>query len=116
MLKKRKIFYGWWIVLATATLNFFAGGTFIYGFSVFLNPIRNTFGWGAAVTSVAFTLRSFEQGILTPIAGFLVDRVGPKRLMLFGWTAMGLGFSLMSRVDSLWTFYGSFLIIAVNMS
>ncbi len=36
--------------------------------------------------------------------------------MLCGWSAVGLGFLLMSRVNSLWAFYGSFLLIAVGMS
>ncbi len=114
--KKGRIFYGWWIVAAAVVLNFFVGGTFVYGFTVFFNPIRNTFGWGAAVTSVAFTLQRLESGFLEAAAGFLVDRVGPRKLMLCGWSAVGLGFLLMSRVNSLWAFYGSFLLIAVGMS
>ena len=114
--RKKKIFYGWWIVAAAIVLNFFVGGTFVYGFTVFFNPIRNTFGWGAAVTSVAFTLQRLESGFLEAAAGFLVDRVGPRKLMLGGWGAVGLGFLMMSRVNSLWSFYGSFLLIAVGMS
>ena len=116
MPRKRKIFYGWWIVAAAVVLNFFVGGTFVYGFTVFFNPIRNTFGWGAAVTSVAFTLQRLESGFLEAAAGFLVDRVGPRKLMLGGWSTVGLGFFMMSRVNSLWAFYGSFLLIAVGMS
>jgi len=116
MPKRRKIFYGWWIVLASAILNFFVGGTFIYGLTFFFNPIRRTFGWTAAVTSWAFTLRGLETGLLDPVVGFLVDKVGPRRLMLPGWIIAGLGFLLMSRVTSIWTFYGSFLIIALGFS
>jgi len=116
MPRKRKVFYGWWIVTAAAILNIFAGGTFVYGFTVFFNPIRNTFGWSAAVTSIAFTLQRFEAGLLEVVAGFLVDKIGPRKLMLCGWSVVGLGYLLMSRVDSLWAFYGSFLLIATGMS
>ena len=98
---KRKIFYGWWIVIAAASLHFLGGGTFYYGFSVFFNPIKDTFGWTAAVTSIAFTLRGFETGALAPLAGFMVDRVGPRKLLLSGWAIIGLGFLLMSRINSL---------------
>ncbi|MBM2824377.1 MAG: hypothetical protein HW402_41 [Dehalococcoidales bacterium] len=112
----RKIFYGWWIVLASAAMHFFGGGTFYYGFTVFFNPIRNTFGWTAAVTSLAFTLQRLESGIIGPLAGVLVDRIGPRKLMLTGWVIVGLGFLLMSRVASLWSFYGAFLLIAIGMS
>lgn len=116
MPRKKKVFYGWWIVTAAAVLNIFAGGTFVYGFTVFFNPIRNTFGWSAAVTSVAFTLQRFEAGLLEVVAGFLVDKIGPRKLMLCGWSVVGLGYLLMSRIDSLWAFYGSFLLIATGMS
>ncbi len=116
MPKKRKIFYGWWIVLASTTMNFFIGGTFFYGFTTFFNPIRDTFRWTAAVTSIAFVFQRLEAGILGPIAGFLVDRVGPRKLMLAGWSVVGLGFLWMSRIDSLWAFYGTFLLIAFGLS
>lgn len=113
---RKGIFYGWWIVIASGILFFFGGGTFYYGFSVFFNPIRETFGWSATVTSVAFTLRGIETGVLGPVAGFLVDRVGPRKLMVSGWVIIGLGFLLMSRINSLWAFYGTFVVAAVGMS
>ena len=116
MLRKRKIFYGWWIVLASAVLNFLAGGTFLYGFTVFFNPVKDTFRWSAAVTSIVFLFQRLEQGMLSPLAGFLVDRIGPRKMMLAGWTVVGLGFLLMSRINSLFSFYGSFIIIATGFS
>ncbi|MFC1847499.1 MFS transporter [Chloroflexota bacterium] len=116
MVKRKKIFYGWWIVLASSVLNFFIGGTFLYGFTVFFNPIRETFHWKAAVTSIAFSLRGLETGFLDPVVGVLVDRLGPRKLMIPGWIITGLGFILMSRINSLWTFYGTFMIIALGTS
>jgi len=116
MRKTRKIFYGWWIVSASAVLNFFIGGTFFYGFTVFFNPIRESLGWSAATTSVAFIFQRLEVGILGPVAGFVVDRIGPRKMMLGGWSIIGLGFLFMSRINSLWAFYGTFLFIAIGIS
>jgi MFS family permease len=114
--RRRKIFYGWWMVIGMAILNFINGGTFYYGFTVFFNPIRNTFGWSAAETSIAFTFQRLESGIAGPITGFLVDKLGPRKLMVIGWAIVGLGFFWMSRLNSLWEFYGSFFILAVGFS
>ncbi len=109
------IFYGWWIVIAAAILQFFSGAIF-YDFSLFFNPIRETFGWTATAMSVAFTLRGLETGALGPVAGFMVDRVGSRKLMLSGWGLIGLGFLLMNRIHSLWTFYGAFMVVALGVS
>jgi len=114
--RRRKIFYGWWIALASAVLNVVVGGTFVYGFTVFFNPIRETFRWSAAVTSIAFTLRGLETGFLDPIVGYLVDKVGPRKLMIPGWIIAGLGFLWLSRINSLWAFYGSFMVLALGMT
>lgn len=116
MLKRKKIFYGWWIAITAAFLNVVTGGTFIYAFTTFFNPIRHSFGWSAAITSIAFTLRGLETGLLDPIVGYMVDKYGPRKLMFGGWLVAGLGYLLMSRIDSLWTFYATFLIISTGFS
>jgi MFS family permease len=113
---KGKFFYGWWIVIACIMMHFLGGGAFFYGFSVFFNPIRDEFGWTAAQTSIAFTLRGLETGAFSPLVGILVDRLGPRKMMVSGWIVIGLGFMVMSRINSLWAFYGSFLLVALGMS
>lgn len=115
-MKKGRIFYGWWIVSACATLNFYIGGTFFYGFGAFFDPIRNTFGWSRTTVSFATSLQRLHGGAAAPIVGFLFDRIGPRRLMLFGVTAIGLGLILLSRIDSLGTFYLTFLLISLGFS
>lgn len=97
-------------------LHFLSGGAFYYGFSVFFNPIKDTFQWTSAQTSLAFTLRSVETGALGPIAGLLVDKLGPRKLMVAGWIVIGVGFLLMSRINSLATFYITFIIVATGTS
>ena len=116
IIKKRNIFYGWWIVFFTAIIRYIESGTFFYGAGVFFTPIRKTFSWSYAQTSVVFTLQRLEAGIMAPVAGFLVDKMGPKRMILIGWVISGLGFILMSRISSLWSFYITFIIIAIGMS
>lgn len=109
-------FFGWWVVFASAAIVFLTGGTFFYGFSALFNPIVNEFGWSRAAVSFAFSLRSEVGGIAAPVVGFMVDRVGPRRLMVFGVTTVAVGFFLLSQVQNLWAFYGSVVVIAIGIS
>jgi MFS family permease len=95
---------------------FLTGGTFFYGFGALFNPMVDEFGWSRAATSFAFSLRTEVGGIAAPIVGFLVDRVGSRRLMVFGVVTVALGFVLLSRVQDLWAFYGAVTVIAIGMS
>lgn len=116
MIKIKNVFYGWWMVVSTAILHLFSGASFYYGFTVFFNPIKDTFQWTSAETSFAFTFQRLESGIFAPIAGFLVDRMSARLLMIFGWVAAGSGFILMSYMDSLWAFYSCFALVSIGFS
>ena len=112
----KKVFYGWWIVLATSLLHFWGSGTFFYGFTAFFNPLVDEFGWSYAATSFAASLRSVEGGIASPLVGFAADRLGARRLMLLGATLTGAGYLLFSRIDSLLGFYLVFFFISIGSS
>src|SRR5574341_35589 len=114
--EKTGVFFGWWVVFASATIVFLTGGTFFYGFGALFNPIVDEFGWSRAATSFAFSLRSEVGGIAAPAVGFMVDRVGSRRLMILGVALVALGFILLSRVETLWAFYGAVIVIAIGMS
>lgn len=116
MLKERRIFYGWWIVMASAFFNFLVGGTFVYGFTAIFDPLRNDFGWTSAQMAIGFSLQRLEAGIAAPVVGFLFDRIGPRRLILFGMIVAGAGLIFMSRIHSLAGFYAAFLMTAVGLS
>jgi OFA family oxalate/formate antiporter-like MFS transporter len=108
----RKIFYGWWIVFACFFIGLYVGGTIFYGFTAFFEPIRREFGWTYTQISLAASLRGLEMGIFAPFVGFLADRFGSRKLLLWGTILVGVGLILLSLTRSLAMFYGSFLIIA----
>jgi len=112
----RGIFYGWWVVTATAIIVFLTGGTFFYGFSALFNPIEDEFGWSRASVAFAFSLRSEVGGLASPVMGLMVDRVGSRRLMMSGVVVVALGFISLSQTSSLVTFYASVILIAIGMS
>jgi len=111
-----QIFYGWWIVFASASIIFIAAGTFFYGFSAIFDSLVDEFGWSHAAISFGFSMRAEVGGIFAPLVGYMVDRLGPRKLLLAGVTTVGLGFLWMSRIDSLWEFYGAVIVIALGMA
>jgi len=114
--KPRKVFYGWWIVGACFLISLYAGGVVFYGFTAIIEPLANEFGWSYAQISLAASLRGLEMGLLAPLVGMLVDRWGPRRLLIGGAIVTCLGLTVLSRTTSLAAFYGSFIILAIGMS
>lgn len=108
--RRPRIFYGWWIVLAGALGSALSSGLSFHGFGAFLPSLEREFGWSRTALSGAFSLARVESGLLGPIEGFLVDRLGPRRMMLIGIPMMGMGFILLGHVNSLPTFYGVFVV------
>jgi len=110
------LFYGWYIVAASAILSAFTGGITFYAFTALVNPIVETFGWSYAVISLGLTLRGFEMGILNPVAGFLVDRWSARKMVFGGMLITGLGLVLLSQTANLGMYFGSFFLIALGSS
>jgi amino acid transporter len=55
--ESRKIFYGWWVVLAAAIgLSMSYGPIIVYTFGVFFKSVSQEFNWSRAETSLAFSL------------------------------------------------------------
>ncbi len=114
--ENRGVFYGWWIVIAGSVSQGYTSGTFWQGFGAFFDPIVEQFGWGRATTSAAVSLQRTESGMISPFVGWFIDKFGPRRVMLAGIVATGLGFIMLSRINSLWQFYLAFAVITLGLS
>ena len=104
------IFYGYVIVFASF-LSMIVLWAVYYSFGVFFKPILNEFGWTSAMTSGAFSLSSLISGLLTIFIGLLTDKIGPRKVMSLCGFLLGLGYILMSKVESAWHIYLYFGII-----
>jgi MFS family permease len=114
--KQTRFFYGWYIVGACVLITLYTGGVVHFGFTAVFEPIAKEFSWTYAQVSLASSLRGLEMGLLAPFMGFLVDRYGPRKLIFLGSFVTFAGFILLSRTNSLLTFYISFGLLAVGMS
>ncbi|HUN90847.1 MAG TPA: oxalate/formate MFS antiporter [Burkholderiaceae bacterium] len=81
-----------------------------YGWTLFVNPIADHFHWSRAAIQVAFTIFVLAETWLVPIEGWLVDRYGPRPMMMAGGLLVGAAWALNSVAQSLATFYVAALI------
>jgi OFA family oxalate/formate antiporter-like MFS transporter len=76
-----------------------------YGWTLFVGPIGDKHGWTRPSIQVAFTIFVLFETWLVPIEGYVVDRFGPRVVVLFGGILAGVGWILNSFADSLWLLY-----------
>jgi OFA family oxalate/formate antiporter-like MFS transporter len=76
-----------------------------YGWTLFVNPIADKHGWSRAAIQVAFTIFVLTETWLVPIEGYLVDRFGPRPVVLVGGLLCGIGWVLNSFAASLTLLY-----------
>ncbi|HXG52943.1 MAG TPA: MFS transporter [candidate division Zixibacteria bacterium] len=93
-------FYGWRMVALGCAVRLLGGGLHLYGFTVFFLPITNELGLSRAATSLVFSLARAEGAIEGPVAGYLIDRYGPRPLMLAGIALSGVGYMALAWVNS----------------
>jgi len=78
--------------------------------------MREEMGWSVAAISFGFSLRSFEQGLLAPVSGVLVDRIGPRRMTFVGVALLAGGLLLFSQARELWVYYVASVMAAFGQS
>ena len=101
MIMNGEVFYGWWLVGLSAFMLTLMSLTVFQGLGIVLVALERSYGWSRTALSGAFSLARVEGAILGPIEGVLVDRVGTRRMVLIGYTMMGLGFIWLSQIDAL---------------
>ncbi len=110
------VYEGWIVVGSAAFIMLAMSASFFYGFGTIFNEVIDEFGWSVAATSLAFSLRSEVGGIAAPLVGVMIDRMGPRRVMIAGLLVSALGIVIMSLIQEIWHFYVAMLVIAVGSS
>jgi MFS family permease len=105
------LFYGWRMVAASAAVRVLGAGLHSYGFTVFFLPLSQELNLSRTATSFAFSLSRAEGAIEGPIVGHLLDRYGPRPIMIVAVVTMGIGYLLLSQIES----YVAFLLIYTGL-
>src|SRR5260370_17560721 len=94
-----------WIVVGTVWLTLAIASGLYFSFPIFFVALLEEFGWSRGATAAAFSISSVVQGMLSPVVGILVDRLGPRWVMLGGACLLSGACVLSSRIDSLASLY-----------
>ena len=95
---------GWFVVAATFVSTFTVFGV-AYSFGSFFGPMADEFASDRSRTALVFSITTFLYFVIGMGTGRVADRIGPRRVMIFGAVCMVLGLLATSRVQSLWVGY-----------
>lgn len=112
----KKIFYGWKMVFAAASLQFIQSMMLHQAFGAYVAILIQDKGWSKTSVSGASAMMSMEAAVIGPILGWFLDRFGSRGVIKVGVILFGIGFMLLSQIDSLLSFYGAVIVIAIGSS
>lgn len=114
----RRFYYGWVVVAITIAVSLVTWGVRAAP-SVLIKPLEAEFGWTRSEISSAIAIGLLMTAISAPFGGTLLDRFGP-RVVLIGITALaGVSVLAASRMDALWqmsVLWGVFVGISTGVS
>ena len=110
----RELFYGWRMAVLGGLIMGLGTVPLFQGLPVWNPVLRNAFGWNASQMSWAFSVTRIEGGILGPLEGILIARLGSRRMVFIGMMILGAGFILFSQIHELWQLYAVFFMMSLG--
>jgi MFS family permease len=100
-----------WLMLGGAFTAFTISAALMHSYPVYLVAFIEDFGWSRAQTSIAYSVSQLVGGVSSPFVGVLVDRLGPRRLLLLGSLLLILTLAASAFVTALWQIVGLYGIV-----
>src|SRR6266851_5223121 len=111
---RTSLFYGWRMVWLGGFLSSLIKTAINKGFPVFVAPVREGFGASNAAVALIFSLARAQSGPTGLLAGWFIDRWGPRRAVLVGALLSGGGFLALGSTTSLWAFGVLYLLVVTT--
>lgn len=128
---KPKLFYGWRIVAAGAAMLFVTSVVYAQGFSLFTYVMDDIYPFaGFSIPSreghpslrlLDYVLRFFPVSawvgiVVSPVAGSMVDRFGPRRIVPFGAILGGIGYVFINLAHTTWDYHAAVLTASIGFN
>ena len=103
-----------WIILFFSVLSMVAVANFQYGWTLFVKPLQKQFSAEGAVIQITFTVFVLLETWLVPFEGWLVDKFGPRLLVMLGGVLAGLGWVGSGKAGTITGLYLSYAIAGIG--
>jgi len=104
------------MVGAACGIQFLLAAFLTQALGLYIAVLSDEMGWSKTTLSGAAALQSLEAAIIGPLLGWMMDRVGPQKMIRWGMVLFAAGLLLLSLVDSVLTFYASAILMAIGAS
>ena len=95
-------FYYGWIIVVLSFLTTLIGAGIRSAPAVLIHPLEMEFGWNRAAIAFAVSINLILYGVAAPISGWLLDRIGPRRVMMGSLTLLVVGVSATTFMREFW--------------
>jgi OFA family oxalate/formate antiporter-like MFS transporter len=103
-----------WVILVASIVSMVAVANYQYGWTLFVPPLVKHFGVDRAVIQITFTVFVLLETWLVPFEGWLVDKFGPRLLVIIGGVLAGLGWIGSGKAETLPALYLSYAVAGVG--
>lgn len=98
---RRPVYYGWWVLLAAALTEMLSIGSTSYSAGLFVLPLQHEFGLSRAAANSSIPISFAGGALLSPLVGYLLDRISIQWVIGLGAVSLGLGFAAISATSSI---------------
>ena len=110
----KNVFHGWRIVAAGGVINALISGLLNQSFGSYVAVLTEEKGWSKTALSGAAAMKPLEAAFLGPVLGWIMDKFGTQRMIRTGVVMFGIGFMLLSQIETLIHLYLAFFVIALG--
>jgi len=106
---------GWWVVFGCVVTLTITTGVGFFSTAVLAEDILLQTGWSELDYSKAVTFWGISAALIRPLSGALIDRFGPRRMMVLGICIASAAEFMAGQVDVLWQFYAVMVMAPIGL-